>query len=233
LEPSFAKELASWSEGSQALLYVAASLLSAGLSWSEVRSQLGPMNVMGILGPDGRPWDPRISVPPAAQSVVEAVNRSLVEEVRKDARHVYELSSRQFEELVAEVLAGQGYDVTLTPPSGDGGFDIIAVRNDALGKLRFLVECKRYDPANRVEVGIVRSLYGVVQQQQATAGVVVTTSYFTRGARDFQAKVEHQMALRDYAELQGWLAAAVGSEVESGDDTERTPPRGARGIASS
>jgi restriction system protein len=212
LPSSMAAELDNWSQGSQGLLLMAASMLATGIAWSEVQSQLGPMRYVGILGPDGSPWNPRLSVPEAAQSVVVAVNKTLVEAIQRDPRQVFRLSPRQFEELVAELLAGQGYDVALTPPSRDGGFDIIAVKNDALGRLRFLVECKRYDAANHVEVGIVRSLLGVVQQQQATAGVVVTTSFFTRGAKDFQATVEQQMALRDYTELQRWLAAAVGPQ---------------------
>ena len=89
---------------------------------------------------------------------------------------LFQLPSRRFEELVAEILEKQGYEVDLTPASGDGGFDMYAAKKDGLGNFLYLVECKRYTPPNKVGVEIIRAVNGVVQAKQATAGAVVTTS---------------------------------------------------------
>jgi hypothetical protein len=115
------------------------------------------------------------------------------------------LSPRRFEELVAELLTRQGYAVSLTPPTKDGGFDIYAARKDGLGSFLYLVECKKYTPPNQVGVEIVRSLHGVVQAKRATAGALVTTSFFTRGAAEFQRELGYQMHLHDFNAIKEWL----------------------------
>jgi restriction system protein len=116
------------------------------------------------------------------------------------------LPPRKFEEIVAELLERMDYEVTLTPASGDGGFDIYAARKDGLGKFLFLVECKRYVPPHKVGVQVVRQLYGVLNAHRANAGAIVTTSFFTAGAEQFRSQVPHQMQLHDYIKLQDWIA---------------------------
>ncbi|HEX6042343.1 restriction endonuclease, partial [Longimicrobium sp.] len=118
---------------------------------------------------------------------------------------VYSLSPREFEELVAELLHRQGFQVTLTPPSRDGGFDMYAVRKDSLVETLYLVECKRYARTNRVGVEIVRALMGVVDTERANAGIIVTTSTFTQGAREFQRRLQNVLSLRDNRYLYDWL----------------------------
>jgi restriction system protein len=106
-----------------------------------------------------------------------------------------------------------GYDVELTPFSGDGGFDMYAAQNSALGRFLYLVECKRYLPPEKVGVQIVRQLYGVVELKQANAGIVATTSFFTRGAKELQQELGYRVHLADYLQLERWLKAGRESAV--------------------
>jgi len=115
-----------------------------------------------------------------------------------------DMHPRKFEELVAELFHRMGYDVILTPRSKDGGFDVLAFQKTGVGKLLTLVECKRYSPKDKVGVGLVRSLYGVVEEKNATHGVIATTSSFTRGARQFQQNLEYRLSLRDFNDLAAW-----------------------------
>jgi restriction system protein len=47
-------------------------------------------------------------------------------------------------ELIAELLASYGWTVDLTKQTRDGGYDIFALRKDALGvQSSWLIECKR------------------------------------------------------------------------------------------
>jgi Restriction endonuclease len=119
---------------------------------------------------------------------------------------VHRLTSRKFEQLIARVFDKKGYGVELTQATRDDGFDILARRSDGLTNSVFLIECKRFAPHNHVGVGIVRSLYGVVQQRRATAGIVVTTSFFTKDAQRFQQSVANQLELNDYFAVSRWLA---------------------------
>lgn len=172
------------------------------LTLSEFVQGLQSFSRSGILGPDGKPLG---QVPDQFKLVVVDTNQILLEKIRANPEELYSLDPRKFEELVADILSKRGYEITLTPPSDDGGFDMFAARKDDLGSFLYLVECKRYTPPHKVGVSVVRALHGVVQQRQANAGIVITSSYFTRGAREFQENSPHQMHLWDYLVLQKWL----------------------------
>ncbi|MEO6703606.1 MAG: restriction endonuclease [Jatrophihabitantaceae bacterium] len=122
---------------------------------------------------------------------------------------VTRMDDRAFEELVAVLLAEQGYDVLLTQRSKDGGVDVQARRWDpTLGNLNYLVQCKRHTTSNKVGVAPVRELFGLVSAGQVTGGLVVTSGFFTKGAKAFQDSVRNRLTLHDYNTLQSWLKAS-------------------------
>jgi hypothetical protein len=47
-----------------------------------------------------------------------------------------------------------------------------------------------------------------------TAGVIATTSQFTRGAREFREQVPFIMSLRDFEAMKDWLVSATGQRVK-------------------
>lgn len=118
---------------------------------------------------------------------------------------MYELDPRKFEELVAELLIRENMDIELTKVSKDGGRDILAVATTNLGKHLYLVECKRYSATKKVGVSIVRALYGIVEMERATSGIIVTTSDFTKGAFEFGKTIQNRLELKNYASLKKWL----------------------------
>ena len=146
-------------------------------------------------------------------SLVE-INEELIAYLAANPEKMRDLAPRKFEELVAEMWKNQGFEVTLTPSSRDGGMDVIAVRKDTIGTMMVLVECKRYAAENKVGVEIVRGLYGVVSQKNATQGVIATTSYFTKGVKDFRKGVPFRIGLADFdvlkTSLAGWKQNADG-----------------------
>jgi len=123
----------------------------------------------------------------------------------RNPRNMYSLHPRKFEELVAELLLRNGMTIELTPPTKDGGRDILAFSNTDAGQHLYYVECKRYSSENPVGVSLVRALYGTVEADKATGGLLVTTSYFTKGAMEFRDSVRHRLALKDYDRLVEWL----------------------------
>jgi HJR/Mrr/RecB family endonuclease len=130
---------------------------------------------------------------------------SLIKRLMQNPDQLHSLSSREFEEFIAELLTRDGFRVKLTPPTRDGGKDILAFADTAIGEHLYYVECKRYAPRNPVDVTIVRQLYGVLDAENATAGMIVTTSSFTKDARSFQNLIKHRLTLKDYDELKRWL----------------------------
>jgi hypothetical protein len=129
----------------------------------------------------------------------------LIGRLSANPRMLHEIPSRKFEELVAELLCRDGLEVHLTPATRDGGRDVLAFHKTPVGRLLYLVECKRHTPGNPVGIAIVQRLYGVVMQERATAGLVVTTSRFTKEALTFAETVRHQFGLRDYEALKDWM----------------------------
>lgn len=119
---------------------------------------------------------------------------------------LYVLPPRKFEELVASVFRNNGFDVELTPQTRDGGVDIIAIERSSLtGRAKHLIECKRYDRSNKVGIGILQRMLGVVEHHRATKGILVTTSSFSRDATIFAEFSQHRLALSDYNIVVGWL----------------------------
>jgi hypothetical protein len=142
---------------------------------------------------------------PEVRIELAGINDELVRYLAAHPEKLYSLDPRKFEELVEAIFRDFGYDVVLTPKSKDGGLDIRATRKDSVGTLLYLIECKRYAATRPVGVDIVRGLYGVATTERASCGLIVTTSHFTRGAKEFADKVKYQMSLRDYSDLVNWL----------------------------
>jgi restriction system protein len=146
------------------------------------------------------------------QADVVQVSREFFRRLHENPDLLYELTPRGFEDLVAELLHRLNYEVTLTPASRDGGKDIYAAKKDHLGTFLYIVECKRYARDRRVGVGLVRQLNGVVQAEQATAGILATTSFFTQDAKEFQRTLAFQISLKDYIGIQEWLDAVLNAQ---------------------
>jgi hypothetical protein len=143
----------------------------------------------------------------SAEIVVCDLWRSLVERLKQRPENVYELSSRQFEELIAEMIHTFGYQVELTPRTRDGGRDIIALRStDLVFPVRHLIEAKLWTPPRKVGRPVIDALFGVGTRERCNGVMVVTPSSFSLDAinavNDFSLK--HYVRLIDGSILPSW-----------------------------
>jgi hypothetical protein len=136
---------------------------------------------------------------------IASVNDAMILHLSENPHLLYELAPRKFEELVAAMYEKAGFEVKLTPASGDHGVDVYAIRRHSFGSTLVVVQAKRYKPTLKVTAAQVRELYGVVNLQDASAGVLITTSSFERGAEQLAAEHRWRLELRDYARLQDML----------------------------
>lgn len=168
-------------------------------------SLIEPFKLPGILGPDGRPLrrgsDSERTIVEGAQFVTSEMFRRLA--LRPELIH--ELGSREFEQFAAELFARQGYEVTLTPATSDGGKDLYLAERKGFASFRYAVECKKYHPTNTVSVNVVRSLAGVVDGERLNGGIVLTTSRFSRHAHNEAARLQWRMSLADFTALKSAL----------------------------
>jgi HJR/Mrr/RecB family endonuclease len=130
----------------------------------------------------------------------------IISNLTLDPSEIMNLSPRKFEELVAELLVRENMQVHLTRPTKDGGVDIFAETTTHFGKHLYLVECKHYAKRNKIGVSIVRALYGILEDQNATKGIIVTTSDFTKGANDFKYLHKNRLDFKNYDSIVKWLA---------------------------
>lgn len=173
-------------------------------SWEIGSTRVGARIIFDdVLATAGPQPAPRIQL--ATQEQWDSILRSLT----RSPEDVYSMDPRRFEELVAELAQRDKPDglVRLTPSSNDGGRDVMVFHDSALGRHLFLIECKRYAPDRPIEVGLVRQLYGVVEGERASAGALVTSSYFTKPAKAWpsEMKVEYRLALKDFDDLTTWV----------------------------
>lgn len=137
------------------------------------------------------------------------VRRTIISYFAGRPEEMYRMPSRAFEKLVAELLRGEGFDVSLTPETRDGGYDILALRQEQItGDDVVLIECKRYARSKKISVGLVRGLVGVVQLENATKGMLVTTSHLTGPAKTLIGENSSRLVAHDYEALVRWLNEA-------------------------
>ncbi len=90
----------------------------------------------------------------------------------------YSVKPTEFEKLCADLFISMGYKVKLTPPTNDGGYDIILSDN---GKVS-IVECKCYALNHKIGRPAIQKLVGANYIVQANEMIFITTSDFTTAA---------------------------------------------------
>ncbi len=116
----------------------------------------------------------------------------IIRHLERDPTAAFEIPPRIWEEIIAGSYKKAGYDeVILTPHSGDGGRDVIAVKK-GFCTVRFIEQVKRYSPGHLVTAQEVRALMGVLAADMgASKGVVTTTS-------DFAPKITEDPAIKPW-----------------------------------
>ncbi len=97
--------------------------------------------------------------------------------------NVDSMNWRRFEALVAEYLSRGGWQVDLGPGRNDDGVDIRAWRadSDQAGPATLLVQCKRQ--GRKIDKTVIKALAADVNWNEADAGLLVTTTTWSPGAR--------------------------------------------------
>lgn len=139
------------------------------------------------------------------------INDTVLKYLSENPQALYQLTSRNFEIVMAEIYSKLGYKVELTKATRDGGKDLIIRKPGILGDFIYYVECKKYSVKNPVGVGIVRDLVGVINMDKVNAGVIATTSYFAKDARDLilDNNLSFQIKLHDYDKIKELLYQVV------------------------
>ena len=143
-------------------------------------------------------------LPESLVEVVQTVNADILAYLKRHPEALHSIHWRLFEELVAEVLASFGWEVDLTQPTNDGGYDIFAISKDDHSGVRtsWVIECKRW--SKTVGVDVARSLFSVKADLHAGMAMLATTSNFASGVHDLKAS-RYDLELKDFEGILEWL----------------------------
>ncbi|WP_143186185.1 restriction endonuclease [Paenibacillus sp. P3E] len=97
--------------------------------------------------------------------------------------NLLEMDPFDFEHLVCNLFSKMGLESKLTRSRRDGGVDVIAFDPRPVFGGKYVIQAKRYK--NTVEVAAVRDLYGTMMNENASKGILVTTSTYGPDARSF------------------------------------------------
>jgi restriction system protein len=93
------------------------------------------------------------------------------------------LTPGEFEALITNLFSKMGLETRLTQASRDGGVDCVAYEPRPIFGGKVVIQAKRYK--NTVGVSAVRDLFGTVQNEGASKGILVTTSGYGKAAFEF------------------------------------------------
>lgn len=150
-------------------------------------------NKLEILIQNDSPSETTSTPEELLESAHQTIRNSLAAEILE---MIMTCSPNFFERLVVELLVKMGYGGTLEDAgqaigkSGDGGIDGI-IKEDRLGLDAIYLQAKRWE--NTVGSPEIQKFAGALQGRRAKKGVFITTSEYSKGARDFASAIENKI----------------------------------------
>lgn len=112
---------------------------------------------------------------------------------------------RNFERFCAEYFKRQGYHVILGPGTNDGGVDIRVFKDQEMKTPPdLLIQCKRFKKENKVSIETVKAFYTDVQFEDATNGLIATSSYIAPGGKAISNARNYNLKFAEAENVKNW-----------------------------
>lgn len=113
------------------------------------------------------------------KKAVSSLSRRLIQIISDNGVEALDfIEWRQLESIVAEVFSGLGFEAELTPPSKDGGKDIVVTYKNN----RYLIEIKHWKAPNKVGSNELSDFLQVVVNEKSEGGLFLSTSGYCSNA---------------------------------------------------
>ena len=167
---------------------------------------------------DGESFESESEISPleSIDNAISLLNSALAEEILERIR---EESPEFLERLVLKLLHAMGYGASSnhlehTGTTGDEGIDGI-IHLDQLGIDRIYVQAKRYQESGGIGRPAIQSFVGALEGKRATRGVFITTSYFSKEAKNYVQELKNFSVVLIDGEKLAALMLANGIGVET------------------
>lgn len=130
---------------------------------------------------------------------IDRIYKKITEQLADDLLEmIFDKDPYYFERLVMDVLTKMGYgnsddnSNTVTKKSGDEGIDGI-INQDKLGLDKIYIQAKRWkDNVGRPQL---QNFVGALSAKKSSKGIFITTSDFTKEAKDYATNLSHTIVL--------------------------------------
>lgn len=137
----------------------------------------------------------RPAAKPPSSAVVELVSqmaRGLIRLIASNRMSLWQIEWRDLERTLAAAFEGLGFDVVLTPPSKDGGKDVILSCVEKGTRRSYIVEIKHWVAGKRVGGSVLRKFVSVVVNEKHDSGLFLSTSGFAGNAFEALSQIEYR-----------------------------------------
>ena len=139
------------------------------------------------------------------EQAFDSIEKDLIEDILDKVKHQ---SPVFFEHLVVDLLVKMGYggsfenSAQVTQQTNDNGIDGI-IYEDKLGLDKIYVQAKRWE--NQVSRPKIQEFAGALVGQNANKGVFITTSTYSKEARQYVQGIQQKIVLIDGRELASYM----------------------------
>lgn len=139
------------------------------------------------------------------EQAFDSIEKDLIEDILEKVKHQ---SPTFFEHLVVDLLVKMGYggsfenSAQVTQQTNDNGIDGI-IYEDKLGLDKIYVQAKRWE--NQVSRPKIQEFAGALVGQNANKGVFITTSTYSKEARQYVQGIQQKIVLIDGRELASYM----------------------------
>ena len=142
---------------------------------------------------------------------LEQAYHSIIDDLAADLlQKTLDQTPQFFEHLVVDLLVKMGYggsfanSAHVTQYVHDDGIDGI-IYEDKLGLDKIYIQAKRYKLDNTIGKPQIQQFSGALDEQKATKGVFITTSSYSKEARQYVEKLNKKIVLIDGQELARYM----------------------------
>ncbi|MES2654259.1 MAG: restriction endonuclease [Bacteroidota bacterium] len=124
------------------------------------------------------------------EDIIKVVSNAFIEKIAADSDFLLKIEWRELEQTLAEIFEGLAFKVKLTPPSKDGGKDLILEMMKEGTAITYIVEIKHWRSMQKVGQNSVKDFIKVICNEKREKGVILSTYGFTENAFEGLTELE-------------------------------------------
>lgn len=138
------------------------------------------------------------AVPP--KSICNSDYKENIERAIEDTEFLDNMNYEDFEKMIYEYLKAQNFSIIYQGQTRDKEYDF------QIPKLNCFVEIKKYNRNSKISLSAIRAFLGIIVENNADRGIIISSSEFTKSAIDFVQNLEYEillLSLKDLLKLDG------------------------------